>query len=524
MIVGLLLLLSNDVEAADVYALFNYRDKSEVHLIVSLQSPANPFGQLFFAHSATAFHIDGLNRFKLTYFDETGDYMPMRRRIFRQIFDGLPSHADWGKGHAQHQDQRDLLIPDQSGRSVFRSRGAPFSSGPGFLASEQSALQKLASGEVEILPDKNWYEISNDSWYQTWFTNNGEYGLSYIIAYDRWEEKINTVRDSIWGGFPPTKFDEQTIGKYVDYRLRRASVDGAMELLTDSREFAVVLNQSARTAVFQYDDLLSGCCKTAIYSWSGSAPGVLYSENQILDPQVTFESQHQQKRFPAIFSGNHLIVMGTDLLHRWLQIHGLQHADAECTMTQMVPGRDSQSAFLYVYSAPNNSLYRFYNDNGTNMDWEEPQVTRLAFTPSAMTADHEGNLILGSFSVWPQSFTDDEDILMSVEAINLMPKPKAAKMVKGTMLLTQQHYYNIYRASPESIDPVWSGRLNVGRHFYQCEFAVEDQPKGPPSDVRALIKLARQSGNSLSTPTRQSERHQPGQFVIPEQVFLAVSK
>jgi len=518
-----LLLLHTGAEAADVYALFNYRDKSEVHLIFSLQSPANPFGQLFFAHPTAAFHIDGLNRFRLAYFDNSGNYKPVQRQIFRQVFDGLPILADWGRGHSQHQDQRDLLVPDQVGRPVFRCRGAPFSPGLGAMASAPVAIRSLVPGEIEILPDKNWYEIPNASWYQTWSAIEGEYGLSYIVAYDRWEERVNLVNESVWGGFPPTKLDEQAIGRYDDNRLLRAKVDGAMELLADSGKCSAELNLSSRVTVFQYSDA-AGVCKTAVYSWNGAAPGVLYSENQRLEYRVLFESQHGDRRFPAVFDGNHLVVMGDDLLHRWLQSHGLQYADAECTICVLVPDCEGRGAYLYVYSASDNSLYRFHGGVVAEMGWEEPYISRLPFTPSAMTADHEGNLILGSFSVWPQSFSDDEDILMSVEAINLVPKQLATKAVKGNMLLAQQHYFNIYRAKPENIDPVWSGRLNVGRHFSQCEFEVDDQPQGLTNNAHALIRLARRSGNHLSMPSRQSERQQPGQFVIPEQVFLAISR
>ncbi|EKD81136.1 MAG: hypothetical protein ACD_39C01956G0001 [uncultured bacterium] len=518
------LVLLTGAEAADVYTLFNYHDKSEVHLIFSTWSPANPFGKLFSAHPVKAFHIDELNRFRLAFFNQTDDFKPMSRRLHRQVFDGLPVLADKGlDGHAQHQDQRDLIRPDQSGRPVFRSRGAPFSPGPGFMVTPQVAQQSLVPGEVYVLKDKNWYEIPNGSWYQTWLTGGANNSASYMLACDFWEEQTEKVCESVWSGFPALRTDEQTIGEYTNYRLRRVEVDGAMELPASSPGIITQMDLPSKVAVFQYGAPASNSFKTLMYSWSGDAPGTLYAENQRLNCDTIFESQHEQARFPALLDEKRLIVMGTDLLHRWLKAQGLQHENAECTFCVLVPARNNAHA-LFVYSAPDNMLYRFFIDEVATMDMEKPQITNLAFAPAAITKDNEGNLILGGFSVWPLSMSDDEDLLMSVEAIDLAPKTPGTDKVKGTITLAQQYYFNIYRASPESIEPVWLGRLNIGRHFYQCEFVVANQPESLNNDVRELISLARQTGNSLSAPKRLSELSQPGQFVAPEQVFMAVSK
>jgi len=522
--VMLQLLLLTGAEAADVYALFNYHDRSEVHFVFSTQTPANPFGKLFLAHHAESLHIDELNRFRLAFFNQTDDFKLVQRRLHRQVFDGRPALADHGMGgHSQHQDQRDSISPDQSGRPVFRSRGAPFSPGPGFMVTPQLARQNLVSGEVEILSGKNWYEIPNSSWYQTWFREGTGNSLSYMIFYDRWEEQTATVRESVWNGLPVARSDEFIIGGYSNYRLLRAKVDGAMELTADKSRLKAEINQSARVSLLQYGATKAAGVKTAMYQWYGNGEGVLSVENQRVDFNTVWESLDKQARFPFMLDEKRLIVMGTDLLHRWLESHGPGHENSECTFCVLVPAGNNTHA-LSVYSAPDNSLFRFFIDSTANVNLKMTQVANLAFKPCAMTADHEGNLILGGFSVWPFSIVDDEDLLMSVEAIELAPVQSGSKEVKGTILLAQQHYFNIYRASSQSVEPVWLGRLNVGRHLHQCGFVLAEQSTGFNSDVRDLIRLARMNGNSLSAPKRLSEQEQPGQFVLPDQVYMAVAK
>ena len=515
--------LLTNAEAADFYALFDYNDKSEVHLVFSTQTPANEYGKLFRAHPAKALYLDELNHFRLAFLHQTEAFKPAQRRLHRQVFDGLAIIADRGTGgYSQHQDQRDNILADQSGRPVFRSRGAPFSPGPGFMITPQFARQNLVAHEVEILPDKNWYEIPNSSWYQTWYSEGTAKNLSYTIFYDRWEEQACTARESVWRGFPAARSEEQVIGEYANYRMLRGKIDGAMELPAVKQDLQTFISRSERVEFLQYGSNGNGV-KTAVYKWSDSNPGEVFVENQNVACEVVFESSHEQSRFPFVLDEKRLIVMGTDLLHRWLRLHKLDHENSECTFSSLVPVGNSGYA-LFVYSAPDNSLFRFRIDEKAGVINEKPQIVKLSFTPSSMTTDHDGNLVFGSFSVWPLSLDDDEDIVMSVEAIELTPLKSDSKDVQGTILLAQQHYFNVYLATPESMSPEWLGRINVGRHFYQCNVFLAAQQSNLTSDVRDLIKLARTTGNSLSAPRRQSEQEQPGQFVLPDRVHMAVSK
>ncbi len=519
----LILLLQSSVEAADVYALFNYPEKSEIQLIYSTQGLTRPLGKLFVAHRATAFHLDEFNYFRLTFMQQSDAFKPMWRSLCRQVFDGLPIVADRGKrGHAQYQDQRDLLLPGQSGRPVFRSRGAPFSPGPGFMVSPPSTGQEIVAGETEVLADINWYEIPNASWYQTWFKSTSAECVSYMIFYDCWQQRSTLLFDSVWGGAPVTKSDEILLGNCEDYRMLRAKVDGAMEITADAPIPAIELSLSVRVVSCLGLNHYSGQSETLVYSWYNDAPGTLCAGMQQLDPQVIFESRHKQARFPMSLSENRLLVMGTDLLHSWLRSQGQSEADSECTFCVTVPVSSNAHA-LFVYSAVNNSLYRFLFDNTGEPNLNSLKTISPVFVPAAMTGDSEGNLIIGGFSVWPPAMTDEEDLLMSVEAIDLLPVAAGAKVIKGSILMAQKYYFNLYRSGPDNIEPLWFGRFNVGKHLYRCEFEVQKQLQDLTNDVRELLNLARQPGNSLSQPKRLELQQQPEQFVLPAQVFIAVS-
>lgn len=499
--------------AEDVYALFNYPEKSDVHLVHSRYGPSSPYGLIFSATPAAGFFIDEQGRFRLLHTGRSNSFAPAKRSLYRQVFDGLPVLADSGaEGYSQHQDQRDTLIAGQSGRPVFRSRGAPFSPGPGFMVSHAVALPTLVNGEAEILPDRNWYEIPNSSWYQSWSAADNSGHRSYRIFYDCWEQRDVSINHSIWSGIPVAKVDEVIIGVARDHRLRRASVDGAMQMTDGSQKPDVVLNLSARTAFVQ----------NAFYSWYADAPGIISAGDSKLDFVAVIESRHPERRFPIWLSDNRMVVVGTDVLHAWLRASGLPTAGSECTMCAGVPVGDGRHS-VFVYSAPDNSLYRFYLNAENVVDFKQTGKITPAFVPVAIAGDNEGNLLLGGFSNTPQAMNETENLLMAVEAIDLLPLSPTEKTTRGTILLAQQFYFNLYRLTSDSNETLWLGRINVGRHLYQCKFSIAEGPQAITSDVRELLRLAEQNGNHLSLPVRIDESERPGQFIMPAQVFIALS-
>jgi hypothetical protein len=513
----------NAVGAADVYALFNYSEKSDVYRVFSTNNTSKVLGKVFSAYPADDFYIDEQRHLRLVYTSRKAAFSTSRRSLYRQVFDGLPALADIGAaGYGQHQDQRDVLIFGHSGRPVFRSRGAPFSPGSGFMVSQAVARQGLLKGETDILPDKNWYEIPNSSWYQTWFASADSRHLSYMIFYDCWEQREVLVNDAELRGFSGEKADDRLVGKTLDYRLRRARIDGAMELIADAHTPAVVLNLPAGVA-FCRNHSSNNPSGSAIYSWYDDAPGTVSATDWTPAAYKIVESRQQKRRFPVLLADKRLLVMGTDVLHVWLNASGLPHVGSECTFCVTVPVSEMKYA-TFVYSAPNNSLYRFYINNDNTVDYARTAKSAPDFVPAAMTGDNDGNLLLGSFSTQPAEMSENEDLLPFVEAIDFLPSSADEKTIRGTMLLTQQFYYNVYLSAPDSIEPLWQDRINVGRHFYQCEFSIAAQSQKLTGDVREILDLTRKEGNYLSKPVRLDESRQPGQFIVPGQVFMALTR
>jgi hypothetical protein len=509
--------------AEDVYVLFNYPEKSEGHLVYARFGPSSPYGRIFSAPPASDFYIDEQGRFRLLYTRRANTFKTADKSLFRQVFDGLPVLADSGtQGYAQHQDQRDTLIAGHSGRPVFRSRGAAFSPGPGFMVSLAVAMPGLENGEIDILPDKNWYELPNASWYQTWFKKVDNGHSSYMIYYDCWEQRDVVFYDAVWSGFPVEKTDAVKVGSVYDYRLRRAIVDGAMELIANRPQPEVVLNLTSQIALCRNYEL-NVQPVTAIYSWYNNAPGKVSTLGWAPDLKMAEESRHQSRRFPMQLGSDRLLVMGTDILHAWLRAGGLPPVGSECSLCAGVPAGPGRHAIL-VYSAPDNAIYRFYLNDENVVDFKQIGRFKPAFAPVSMTGDDEGNLLTGSFSTSPAEMNSPESLLMSVEAIDLLPSSSDDNTTRGTILLAQQYYFNLYRLSPENGETVWLSRINVGRHLYQCDFSIAQQAQALTSDVRELLRLAQQPGNHLSLPVRLDEERQPGQFIMPDQVLLALSK
>lgn len=139
---------------------------------------------------------------------------------------------------------------------------------------------------------------------------------------------------------PMTKSDEILPGGCQDYRMLRTKLDGAMEIIADLATPTIELSLSARVAPCLSYNHHSGSSETLVYSWYNDAPGTLYADKQKLEPQVIFESSDKQARFPVLLSKNRLIVMGTDLLHGWLQLNRQSAVDSECTFCVVVPIRN----------------------------------------------------------------------------------------------------------------------------------------------------------------------------------------
>lgn len=509
--------------AADVYALFNYPEQADIYRIFSTQAAGKTFGKQFSTPPAKAFYIDNNQQFRLVHSNQTTTFKTSARPLCRQVFDGLPVLADKGwHGYAQYQDQRDQLLPDSAGKPVFRSTGAPFSPGPGFPVDAEIAHQYLLAGEIVECPGHNWYEIPNSSWYQTWFKADETSNSSYLIFYDNWEEREYILTESIWSGQPVTNSRVLHPATLYDYRLQRAMLDGAMETLASAPALRIVFNNPVKMAFCHGINMLSNEFDTFLYSWYGDAPGTLSTNGQNFDFQIVFASKHKEARFPVLLDRNRLLVMGTDLLHDWLTFSQINSEDSECSSCVCSTMSDGNRAVM-VYSASNQKLYRFIIDAEAGIDFAKTTMTQLAFDPAAFTVDHEGRVFIGSFSLWPESLTESEDLIMAIEAIDIYPDESTEEEIRGRILLAQQCYFNVYRVDYSRIEPLWYGNFKAGHRFFQCEFKVKSPPSVLTRDVRILFELTRQPGNSLSEIKSVSEEEQPGQFIMPDQVFMSLS-
>ena len=461
--------------------------------------------------------------------------------IYRQVFDGLGVEADWGIDHAQHQDQRDSIIPESAGQPVFRPVGAPFSSGTGQLVTEGVAFASLEEGEFAATEGKKWFRIPNGSWYQTWFPVDKQSKPSLKIFFDRWEERDYACRESIWRGFVPGQVFERQVASGSERKLIRAQTDGAMEIIAGHEKFSEFTGKHGFSS-FHRPGFASGEGDLIVYTWSGRDPGRFYLNGSVHEEKPNFLSLAGDKRFVGLINtGNSqtLTVIGTDILREWLQMCEVEFQTAECTMAVFSTSADGIENRIFVYSEPQKSIYCFALGQGKSDVVKLLNVIKLAFTAKAMSADRSGNIYLAALETTPASFDNPEDLVAGYESLQIdgeqallgdvtlneeeLQKRKAIRHdLSGRFVFSQTGYAALYVIYEGQITPVPVNRVFLDKTFYARAFMLKNVSlKELQISSSELIALAEKPGNSLA----EMQGNVPGfpdQYREPKRILIAI--
>ena len=379
----------------------NFSNSHDIYRIKTDNESVNPVGWFFSTDNKIyGYFIDVINnhRFICKQNESEEVFEPSIGNLYRQVFDGLALESDMGRaGHSTCFDSRDRLIPGENGKSVYRTKTSVFSAGTGSKVDESKALSELVTNECEIKQNKNWYMIPNGSWYQTWFSVASGTNLSYDIYYDRWEEKKTIFFEEVWRGDSLYKAFERPIGIVPNKRLIRAKVDGALEEIEDGAP-KTVLETAYKSLFYMLPGSYNKESKAGCYYWFGTQKGEFNIESVKTDIEPIYESLDPDSRFvcygTAITGLRKYYILGTDILKQWLKKYAFPTDKCECTNVAFIALENGFKTMIFVYSKPEDCIYRFIIDEDNEITIGLPKKTKIEFKVAAMCVSKRGTLYL----------------------------------------------------------------------------------------------------------------------------------
>lgn len=533
-------LLCSMVMADEAYVLLSYPESSKVYRVTTSDEIQLPTGYMFACEPAEEFYVDTLKNFRLLNSVKNEEFMPTPGFIYRQVFDDSAQAADFGSGHAQHQDSRGLIKENQSARPVFRPLGAPFSAGTGKLVNESLALASLMGNECELVPGKNWYQIPNSSWYQSWLRQEKNKQPSYTILFDSWEERKMSYVESFWRGYIAGKALERSVGTFSEKRLQRARVDGAMEIIGNDREIREVMRSSGR-ATFHVSSPVPGEGELYFYTWLGSGSGKLFMNGKKAVVSIATESRDKYRRFAGLSYGHlnekRVHVIGSDIVQKWMRLRGMPSEDVDCSQAAFHFDEVNKHLIAFVYSASHACIYRFVIDETNNGEVIGCEKIGLAFQPQSMTCAKNGNLYLTTLEVVPADFASNESMIVGFEALHIDADAANSQArteeeinsqldvkrdQKGLLVFAQTHYANLYILGAGQKELTKAGEIFLDKEYVCCDFFIKSASnKEMIGGIAEILKLASSKGNSMSKIRRDVPGF-PDQHRRPERVLASV--
>lgn len=532
--------LGSIVLADEAYVLLSYSDSSKVYRVTTSDEFKFPTGYMFACEPAEEFYVDTLKNFRLLNSVETEDFVPLPGYIYRQVFDDSAMAADFGSGHSQHQDSRGMIKENQAARPVFRPIGAPFSAGPGKLVNESLALTSLSGNECELVPGKNWYQIPNSSWYQSWFSADKAKHSSYTIFFDSWEERKMSYVESFWRGYVAGKALERNVGAFAERRLLRARVDGAMEIMDNDRDLKEVMRSGGKLT-FLVSPSIPGEGELYFYTWLGSGSGKLLLNGKKAGAFIATESRDKYRRFAGLSYGHlnekRVHVIGSDVVQKWLRLRKMPYEGVDCSLAAFSFDDVNKNLVAFVYSTSHACLYRFVIDEADNGEVIGCEKIGLGFQPQSMVCTKNGNLYLTALEVKPADFASNESLIAGFEALHVDPdklQPPVEKEEdinsqqdvkrdqKGLIIFAQTHFAGLHLLRAGQKELTKAGEIFLDKEYACCDFSIKDvSNKEMAGGITAILKLAAAKGNSMSE-IRHDVPGFPDQHRRPERVLASV--
>ncbi len=559
-VTGLILLISSflsPVFSEEVCVGFNFEKSHEIYRVKTDNESVHPVGWFLTTDNQIyGYHIDAINNHRFIYKqkESDGEYEASSGYLYRQVFDGAAADSDLGRaGHQTCYDARDKVIPGENGKIVYRTDSVVFSGGTGNKTDEAKAKEELVSNECEIIKDKNWYAIPNGSWYQTWFPISSGTSVSYDIYYDRWEEKKEVFLEEVWRGDSFYKAFDRPVGIVPQKRLLRAKVDGSLEEI-DNGKLNNILEVSYKTSFYMLPGSYNKESKMGCYFWCDNKKGNFCIDGAKIDIEPIFESSEPEARFvcygTAITGLRKYYILGTDILKQWLKQYSFPTDKCECSNVAFVSLENSFKCMIFVYSKPEDCVYRFVIDEDNDIKVGLPKKTKIDFKVASMVVSEKGSLyLIPEIEVKPKpDFNNLDGIEMESSTVVKIDKEIpgfsgnennsdsnesfSAKMKMLNMLtcnadcnliLSRAYYLKFYELPFGSdVANKLEYELFLGKEYYSCKLTFKNiRMSKLDGNFEILLEELKKPGNQAS----QIEDKVPGYdntFRKPESCYMAV--
>lgn len=515
---------SSSWASQEVFLLMNFDYIARLNRVKTDDEHSRPLGYARDCRPSEDFLIDNLRNIRLFYVKPGSEDFKVPGHICRQVFDGLGFHAETGMYSAQIQDQRGLLDESFVAAPVYRPRGAPFSAGPGVVTEPSLAVKALIEGETEQVEGRNWYVIPNGSWYQSWHKTSDD--KSFKILYDNWKYRVNQVIES-YDYRPGVSFD-RIAGVVEDRHMIRTAVSGAMERLEDDGALTSHLHKAGGYSIFHYRPATLDHGDLFFYSWWGNYSGSLLKNGEPCDVDLVVESLDADKRFSGVMateSNSYTVyVVGTDVLRLWLANHGHDEDahEAECTLAAFSRNDVDGNLYMYAYSRPNMTIYRFQL-NGSHI--KAPDIIRSEQGIDAITVDRSGNLYftiqvamprnpdLNGFMTQGFAGLEFESFSGSEHYTDSLPTTVNATFdrLRGRMNFVQRFYQQVYFIGYNSYFPQYVSEVALVRRRFSSDFVLNGiTAQEIPADYRDIIELAAKHPHQLSELKEHEDKPDSG--------------
>jgi hypothetical protein len=522
------------------FVLLSYSDSAKVHRVFTSDEYNQPVGYLFACDPAEYFIVDSLRNFRLFSSHEKDDFSVAPGYIFRQVFNGTAEEADYGNGHSQYQDQRNLIAADEFARPVFRPFGAPFSAGPGREVEASLGIASLQPDECQQVPGKSWYQIPNSSWYQTWLPEQNSKKSSYSIFYDCWQEKRKTIVESFWRGYVAGKALERDAGTWSVKRLLRARVSGAMELIDGDREMKEVV-RIGNKSLLHVPSQRHGEGDVFLYSWHGSSSGKLFMNGQRTVERPVLESKDQFNRFIGVGRTLHnerrIYIIGSDILQMWLKQCGMPFEEVDCSMVATACDSKGKAFLVFVWSQKQQCIYIISIDENNSSQPVTAQQIKIDFIPESIVCDREGRFYAVVLDSRPADFSSGKNLVSGFEAIDLVPAgdyqpPATEDEIKrresekfdwsGRIIFARSHYAVLKQLVADEKKFRNVGEIFLDKDYYSCRILLKSVSNKDMSEgIEKILDLASRPGSSIS-PVEPGADGYPDQYRRPDRVLAAV--
>ncbi len=528
--------IASSVNGAEVFMLLSYDGYSRIYRVVTDDVLFKPIGYHFEGSEAVGFYIDAYKDFRLLEVTAVDDLSrKISTTLFRQVFDGSIQEADKGiNGDRTHNDEREKLVVGSKGKPVYRSVGAPLSKGPGRRINLRLNERDFVAGECEIVAGKNWYQIPNDSWYQTWHHSAENKNGGRLIFYDCWQAKKLRVVESIWRGQTPGRVTAGKITDLEERQLLRAICDGALRIVPDQRKAQIIARTSDRFSFYFDAGRLMSRGRLVFYTWYADKKGRFHYTNISHATPTAFESLSPDARFVGL-GEQKVMVMGSDILADWLKESGIDHERANADLAAFFHESLTPITEIAVYDRAAQTLYFCRYDEQKEALVEAPRPVKLSIAPEKILYDSAGNLLLTvqeknkpttPIAVEPdfdlETMIIDTDGIISEfsEEKGVFTKQIIPDQVAGRFIFSRGHSQNLYAIAAGSSEVEHVHAIDLNKEFFMREFVLNAAPDNLLNlSYNEIYLLAKEPQNHLSSLKTEVEGY-PDQFVKPKDVFI----